>query len=121
MSRLDEIQEYTSWTIDNGIVPRLNDSDLGWLIQQAESNKHLLEQIDVTQHRNERLQKDYEFWKEVAITRRVQIIELNRIKNDAVKRAEKSEQTNQRIYRHLLNLEENLYKCYDKKDGINKI
>lgn len=36
MTRLEEIKEHTAWTVDNGVVPRLDDSDLAWLIGRVE-------------------------------------------------------------------------------------
>lgn len=34
--RLEEIKELYQWTSDNGLVPRLHDSEIEWLIEQAE-------------------------------------------------------------------------------------
>src|SRR5690625_682403 len=47
MSRLEEIKEHFRWTLNNSLVPRLHDSEIEWLIKQAERVESIIK------HRND--------------------------------------------------------------------
>lgn len=64
--RLEEIKEIYRWAIENSIANRIADSDIEWLIEQAERVQDLKIMLKVLEERNQRYKQALEYIRELA-------------------------------------------------------
>lgn len=65
-NRLEEIKEIYRWAIENSIANRIADSDIEWLINQAERVQDLKIMLKVLGERNQRYKQALEYIRELA-------------------------------------------------------
>lgn len=62
--RMEEIKEIYRWAIENSIANRIADSDIEWLIEQAERVEKLETQLSINTNNMKQLQKENERYKQ---------------------------------------------------------